>query len=267
MGRPESQTRKRRKRTALKQPLIAVRLVEESTDTSTGVSRVSYHEAAKKVAQDHYARTFEEIKINHNTIRNHHLALHQPHSLAIFSNTLLSKSQESELVYHAQELGRRGFPMDHESIRELANLIVQSEDPDFPGVGINWPARFIERHWDALQMYWSTPLESVRGNAVNQNNMDHFFNILEELYQKYGFKAENTYGADESGLMTGIGQKQKVVGSRGKKTQHQKREVNRENTTVIATICADGSSLPPTVIFKGKHYQVRWAQNNPLKAS
>lgn len=36
--------------------------------------------------------------------------------------------------------------------------------------------------------------------------------------------------------------------------------------TVIATICGDGTALAPAVIFKGKGYQVQWAENNPLNA-
>ena len=40
-----------------------------------------------------------------------------------------------------------------------------------------------------------------------------------------------------------------------------------ENITVIVTICADGTSLPPAVLFKGQAFQVKWAQDNPTKAS
>ncbi|KAH9165070.1 hypothetical protein EDB89DRAFT_1858704, partial [Lactarius sanguifluus] len=39
---------------------------------------------------------------------------------------------------------------------------------------------------------------------------------------------------------------------------------NRENITVLPTICADGTTLPPTVIYKGESFQVKWLQNNPL---
>jgi hypothetical protein len=87
------------------------------------------------------------------------------------------------------------------------------------------------------------------------------------VFEEHRFREENIYGGDESGLMTGVAQKEKVIGAKGKKTQHQKRGVNRQNTTVIATICADGTYIPPIVIFKGKHYQVRWDQENPLDAS
>jgi hypothetical protein len=49
--------------------------------------------------------------------------------------------------------------------------------------------------------------------------------------------------------------------------QYQQQAGTRENTTVIVTICADGTSIPPTVIFKGAAYQVSWGDDNPLNAS
>lgn len=67
--------------------------------------------------------------------------------------------------------------------------------------------------------------------------------------------------------MSGVGTKERVVGGKGKKTQHQKREANCENTTVIATICVDGTVLIPIVIFKGKHFQIKWLQKNEFQAS
>jgi hypothetical protein len=49
----------------------------------------------------------------------------------------------------------------------------------------------------------------------------------------------------------------------GKKTHHQQDDGGRENTTVILTICADGTKLQPSVIFKGQAYNIKWDQENP----
>ncbi|RPD71538.1 CENP-B protein, partial [Lentinus tigrinus ALCF2SS1-7] len=75
------------------------------------------------------------------------------------------------------------------------------------------------------------------------------------------------YGSDEVGFSTSLGQKERVIGGKGKTVQHQVRDGNRENITVIPTICADGTAIPPLVIFKGKAFQVKWSQDNPLNAS
>ena len=69
-------------------------------------------------------------------------------------------------------------------------------------------------------------------------------------------------------MQLGVSEKEHVVGGHGKKVQHQIRGVDRENTTVICTICADGTSIPPMVIFKGTTFRVKWLeQNNPLGSS
>jgi hypothetical protein len=39
--------------------------------------------------------------------------------------------------------------------------------------------------------------------------------------------------------------------------QYQQGDGDRENITVLVTICEDGESTPPAVIFKGNAYQVK----------
>jgi hypothetical protein len=57
------------------------------------------------------------------------------------------------------------------------------------------------------------------------------------------------------------------MGGQKKGPQYQQIGGDHENITVIVTICADGTSTPPAVIFMGKGYQVNWKQDNPANAS
>ena len=73
---------------------------------------------------------------------------------------------------------------------------------------------------------------------------------------------------DEVGVQARGNERERVATKRQKTgPQYQQRSGTRENTTVLVTICADGTSTPPAVIFKGSAYQVSWANNNPLNAS
>ena len=72
---------------------------------------------------------------------------------------------------------------------------------------------------------------------------------------------------DKSGFPTGDPRTERVIGRRGTKVQHKQTEGDRENMTVLVTICADGTSLRPTIIFKGKNFMTKWNDNNPLQAS
>ncbi|KAF9524941.1 hypothetical protein CPB83DRAFT_725609, partial [Crepidotus variabilis] len=58
-------------------------------------------------------------------------------------------------------------------------------------------------------------------------------------------KPGNIYGMDESGFPPSHQGVERVVGRRGTKTQHKTGSANRENVTVLVTICADGTALDP----------------------
>ncbi|KAF5354762.1 hypothetical protein D9756_005505 [Leucocoprinus leucothites] len=77
----------------------------------------------------------------------------------------------------------------------------------------------------------------------------------------------NIYGVDETGIQKGVGLSDYVIGPAGESIQHQQRSGDRENITIIVTICADGTSILPAVIFKGQAFRTSWLQNNPLNAS
>ena len=78
---------------------------------------------------------------------------------------------------------------------------------------------------------------------------------------------ECIWAADETGIQTGSAVHERVIGMKGKRIQHQKQDGNRENITAIVTIAADGSNIPPAVIFKGQAFLAKWEQENSLGAS
>jgi hypothetical protein len=82
-----------------------------------------------------------------------------------------------------------------------------------------------------------------------------------------GIKEHNIYGMDESGFPPANQGVQHVVGRRGTKVQHKAGSANRENVTVLVTICADGTALQPTIIFKGKRLLKKWGTDNVSGAS
>ena len=123
-------------------------------------------------------------------------------------------------------------------------------------------------HKDRVQTYRAHPLELLRGRAVNPFTHHGFYDLLGRTLKTGDngspITKENVYGSDKSGFQTGTGSSnEKVIGAAGKRIQHQQKTGNRENITVMVTICADGTSVPPAVIFKGSKYLVKWKQDNP----
>jgi hypothetical protein len=194
-------------------------------------------------------------------------------------------------IAFAVEIAARGFPLSHERLRRHVNAILCAWlGTSFPitGVGRHWTNRFVEKHSARLGMYWARPLDNTRGRAVNPITKEAWFNILgatlhgerdTDLAEPSSeapstsaqvptpILAKNTYGINESEFWAAGGTAERVVGGPGKKVQHQQGDGNRENTTVIVSICADGTSLPPAAIFKGQAFLVKWHQNNPANAS
>ncbi|KIK50670.1 hypothetical protein GYMLUDRAFT_78436 [Collybiopsis luxurians FD-317 M1] len=186
-------------------------------------------------------------------------------------------------------MAQRGFPLTHEILKDKVDSIICPRlGNQFPeeGVGKQWTLRFIEKYQNELKMFWSSSLDEKHSHAVNPTTNQQWFDLLKEVLagkRDYEFNInsdknsnsaspttlilpENVYGADESGFMLSQSTKQHVIGSRSKKMQHQQGDGGQENTTVIITICADGTTTRPTIIFKGHTYQVKWNQDNLTKA-
>jgi len=160
------------------------------------------------------------------------------------------------LIEYALQLEREGWPFSAARIEEHANEICRGcYGEDFGSVGQNWVYRFVEKHKKHLKPCWARPLDEQRAQAANPaTNADYFAKLGEVLNGKEGkekIREEDIYGVDETGVQQGLGVKEWVYGDPTRTFQHQKRSGGRENITVIATICADGTAtVPPAVIYK-----------------
>jgi len=184
----------------------------------------------------------------------------------------LTEGEANAIIDYANQMGREGWPFSRRRILEHANEICFARyGSTFEGLGHNWVDRFILKHRDRLRGSWSRPLDKIRAQAGNPVAKEDYFaklkTAIEGEEEEEPIPSELIYGVDESGIQEGIGLKERVYGDPAKKFQHQQRSGGRENITVIITICADGTSLPPAVIFKGENFQTSWKQDNPLNAS
>jgi hypothetical protein len=185
----------------------------------------------------------------------------------------LTNTEADALIEYSVQLGNNGWPFSRVRLQEHAIEICQGRyGIDFPGLGHNWADRFLLKHSDRLKPSWSRPLDDQRARGANPSSKAEYFGVLETVIEGEGGEdrivAESMYGVDETGVQQGLGTKERVYGNPAKTFQHQKRSGGRENITVIATICADGTALvPPAVIYKAETYHTSWKQKNPLNAS
>ena len=182
----------------------------------------------------------------------------------------LTNVEVAVVIAYIGEIGNRGFPLSHKRLKGHIDTICRAcLGALFPaeGVGKNWTDHFVEKHSDAIKMSWSRPLETKRGRAVNPFTKNAFYELLGDMVKKYDITEDRTWGVDEIGLQGSMGMPESVMGACKLGPQYQQWDGDRENITVLETICADGTSIPLVVIFKGSAYQVKWVQDNPANAS
>ncbi|CAA7258476.1 unnamed protein product [Cyclocybe aegerita] len=184
----------------------------------------------------------------------------------------LSAVEEEEVVNYLIETAAQGFGLSHHRLKEHVIELCQAHyGTSFPGLGKHWSHRFVEQHHECLHVYWTWPLHDVRGKAANPENHKAWCDLVENV-QLHGDEGntiapENTYTLDEAGFQAnGDEGEERVIGGAGKNVQYQQQAGMRETTTVIVNICADGTAIPPAILFSGKGFAVRWKQDNPAEA-
>jgi hypothetical protein len=121
--------------------------------------------------------------------------------------------------------------------------------------------------WSGIVMSFSKPLDTVCAHALNPTIVCHWFNeVVKKQYLDRRILPKNSYGMDESGFPPEASHTRQVVWRQGTKTQHKQGTANWENVTALVMICADGTVLRPTIIFKGKNFVKSWRNDNVAQA-
>jgi hypothetical protein len=171
----------------------------------------------------------------------------------------LSAGAEKALVEWIIEMGKRGIPLHASAVAQHATAISGTK------VGEHWVHRFRTRHPE-LKAKWTTGLEKCRAQALNPTAVAGFYDTLEEVLEKYEITEENIYNMDEKGIQLGIGKKVLAMVDRDQKTVQHVEDGNRELVTVIECVCADGTAIPPSVVFQGARRNLEWGRDNPCNA-
>ena len=175
----------------------------------------------------------------------------------------LTKQEEEVLLEYILELDLRGFPPSKVSVQAMADSLLQEKGSK--PAGKCWTDRFIQRHPE-LKVRMTRGYDRQRALNEDPEVINQWFLLVRNMKEKYGILDQDTYNFDETGFMMGIITSQSVV--TGSERRGGKRKVvqqgNREWATVIETICADGTALPPYVILAGKQHISTWYQDGNL---
>ena len=82
-----------------------------------------------------------------------------------------------------------------------------------------------------------------------------------------GIRPEDMYGMDETHMPPEFAQMRRVIAGKGKSVQYEQGGSTRETITALVTICADGGTLWPNIIFKATRFAPEWFDDNVANAT
>jgi hypothetical protein len=120
-------------------------------------------------------------------------------------------------------------------------------------VSESWVTHFIDRNRDSLISKWATGMDSIRHRANSEYKYNLYFDLLHSKMVEYDILPHNTYNMDEKGFLIGVISRSKRIFSRqqweAKQVTKALQDGSREFVTTIASVCADGTALPPGIVY------------------
>ena len=212
-----------------------------------GLPKLSYSEAVRR------------FNLPSRTTLQARMQGRQKRAEASKARRLLPDGAEEVLKEWIREKGRRGMPMSPEMVAEHVKVMWNME------VGKNWVLRFRARNPD-LKAKWTTSLEQCRAQALNEVAVDHYFQMLKDTIDEFNISPENIYNMDEKGIQLGAGKRIMAIVDRDQKTVQHVEDGNRELVTIIECVCADGTAIRPSLVYKGAKRDLEWGRKNPCNA-
>lgn len=189
--------------------------------------------------------------VDRSTLSKRWRGVTRSHEEGYAAQQALTPEEEYELVLYVEHLTSNGLPPTRPMVRNFASTIAKTR------VSEAWATRFISRYECDLTTKWTTGMDAVRHKADAGSKYNLYYDLLHPKMSKYEILPRNSYNMDEKGFMVGVTTRSKRVFSR---RQYEKKELtaslqdgNREWITLVATICADGTALPPALIFQSKN--------------
>ena len=128
---------------------------------------------------------------------------------------------------------------------------------DGVGPSRKWARLFFNRHRDVLRPRVVDHLDPQRAR-VPESAVQDFFDQLHNIFNEFpNLPPGNICNLDETGLQP-LPKKKKVWAPKGARRSHAKGNECRFSLTCLMTIFADGTSMPPFFIVKGKKYSPPW---------
>ncbi|XP_078589556.1 uncharacterized protein LOC144869927 [Branchiostoma floridae x Branchiostoma japonicum] len=187
----------------------------------------------------------------------------------------LSKEEEDSLVFYIKYRTERGFPITKKTILALAQAVhvrYCEENDAAPkislesGLSQKWWKGFKGRH--DLTIRKPDPLDRGRRDAIDREVVKDFFTLLSETMAKNGLDGQphRVYNADETGFELDPQRKKVVSFAKMNAPATSVRKGTRDHITSMECVAANGTALPPMIIFSKSYPSTAYSLDGPDNA-
>ena len=178
------------------------------------------------------------------------------HSKTVGRQTELTAEEEQSLVYYINYMASVGQPLTIAAAKLFAWAISkrngqQGRFDNEKGPGHTWWSGFKKRHAKEITLRKPDSLDRGRSRMANSTVMNEHFQSLKKVLVDNNIldKPQHIYNCDESGFCLD-NNSGKVIVSKYAKQAYSESKGSRTHFTVHACVGANGSILPPMVIFE-----------------
>lgn len=176
-----------------------------------------------------------------------------------------NQETEKKIVDCLVARANAGYPCDKDELLNLIQQYVKDLNLITPFAdgrpGNDWYYAFMKRHRNLISMKKPEHLQKCRKDARTPDVIYSFYKMLEDTLTRLDIKTEDkacfVYNADETPFKSDPS-RLRAIGAKGKPLVRVSGGSGRESTTVLACAAADGTVLPPLILFKGAGIQARW---------
>lgn len=181
--------------------------------------------------------------------------------------TILTSVEETDLTKKLLIAGEWGFPMTTWDVRSIIKnyldrqgRTIRTFKNNMPGQ--DWVKSFLARNGQALTVRLAENIKRCRAE-VSPQIINNYFDHLEISIN--GIQSQSIINYDETNLSDDPGRKRVVV-KRGCKHPEFILNSSKASTSIMMACAADGTLLPPFIIYRSMHLWDTWTSGGPKGA-